>query len=307
MLPTKDLLLLTVSFSTIFAGVLLPGFGAYFQPYPLHCMIVLLFVSFLSIDLSEIWKIIRHSGARVVVLLLLKLIVLPVAVFFLFRLFLPEYALAVLLLCGMSTAVMTPYFAQLLQANSALVFVMLVASSMLVPVTLPALVKILLERIMDISFLEMMRLLCIVIFVPIILARTTMSLAPAVGAMLEKTKYPVSLLCFAVTNLGIFSQYSDFFRSDPTVILTATLVATGLAGLLFLAGILVSRKEFLDDQLAVIISVAMTNSVLVIVFSSRFFGPLEPTVAAMSSIPFFALIVPLRLFRAYRLKSANPK
>lgn len=307
MLPTKDLLLLTVSFSAILAGVLLPDFGAYFQLYPLHCMMLLLYVSFLSIDIAEIWRILLHSGARIVVLLILKMILLPTAVFFLFRLFLPEYALAVLLLSGISTAVMTPYFAQLLQANSALVFVMLVASSMLVPVTLPALVKLLLERTMEISFIEMMRLLSLVIFVPIVLARATMRFTPALGAVLEKAKYTVSLLCFAVTNLGIFSQYSDFFRSDPTVILTSTLVSGSQVGLLFLAGMLIAHKEFVEDQLAVIISLAMTNSVLVIVFSSRFFGPLEPTVAAMSSIPFFAIIVPLRLYRAYRIKNASPQ
>jgi hypothetical protein len=34
------------------------------------------------------------------------------------------------------------------------------------------------------------------------------------------------------------------------------------------------------------------NNVLVIVFSSEFFTPLEPTVAAMYMIPFFGLILP---------------
>jgi len=36
------------------------------------------------------------------------------------------------------------------------------------------------------------------------------------------------------------------------------------------------------------------NNVLVIVFASEFFGPLEPTVAAMYMIPFFGLILPIR-------------
>jgi len=34
------------------------------------------------------------------------------------------------------------------------------------------------------------------------------------------------------------------------------------------------------------------NNVLVIVFSSEFFGPIEPMVAAMYIIPFFGLVMP---------------
>lgn len=42
---------------------------------------------------------------------------------------------------------------------------------------------------------------------------------------------------------------------------------------------------------------ANMNNVLVIVFSSQFFGPIEPMVAAMYMIPFFAVVIPLRYYR----------
>jgi len=38
------------------------------------------------------------------------------------------------------------------------------------------------------------------------------------------------------------------------------------------------------------------NNVLIIVFAARFFGPLEPTVAALYILPFFGLIIPLRMY-----------
>lgn len=46
------------------------------------------------------------------------------------------------------------------------------------------------------------------------------------------------------------------------------------------------------------------NNVLVIVFSSRFFGPVEPLVAAMYTIPFFAIVIPLRYYYRRRTKAA---
>jgi len=38
------------------------------------------------------------------------------------------------------------------------------------------------------------------------------------------------------------------------------------------------------------------NNVLVVVFSSRFFGPLEPTVAGLYTIPFYLVLLPLRAY-----------
>jgi BASS family bile acid:Na+ symporter len=38
------------------------------------------------------------------------------------------------------------------------------------------------------------------------------------------------------------------------------------------------------------------NNVLVIVFASEFFGPVEPLVAAMYMIPFFVIVIPLRCY-----------
>jgi BASS family bile acid:Na+ symporter len=37
------------------------------------------------------------------------------------------------------------------------------------------------------------------------------------------------------------------------------------------------------------------NNVLIIVFSSQFFGPLAPTLAAVYILPFFLMIVPARI------------
>jgi BASS family bile acid:Na+ symporter len=48
------------------------------------------------------------------------------------------------------------------------------------------------------------------------------------------------------------------------------------------------------------------NNVLVLVFAARFFGPLESTVAAMYLIPFYGLIVPMRIFQYRRRNRGAP-
>ena len=86
------------------------------------------------------------------------------------------------------------------------------------------------------------------------------------------------------------------------MIIMATFMAVALAAIYFIAGIMFFRKSSLENQLAGAVMLGNLNNVLVIVFSSEFFGPVEPMVAAMYMIPFFALVIPLRYYRHRRSK-----
>jgi bile acid:Na+ symporter, BASS family len=155
---------------------------------------------------------------------------------------------------------------------------------------------------MELSVWSMMRLLLIVVFVPVLLAQFMRKVSSIAVALLRQHQFPISLFLFAVTNMGIFSKYSNFFYQEPVTIVMATVVAFALAALYLVAGILLSWGRPVEDQVAAVICLGIMNNVLVIVFSSQFFTPIEPTVAAMYMIPFFALIVPLRAYRSWRAK-----
>lgn len=308
MIRFEDAILLVVIFSSILVGIFFPTFGALFLSFPVYCMMALLFLSFLSIPLPVIWRMLKDSPGRISYLLFLKLILLPTLIFFLFHWLFPSHALAALLLSAASTAVISPFFAELLPANSALVVVMVVSSSLLVPLTLPALVKILAGRTVTIPLVSMAEILCAVVFVPFAAAEILKRAAAGLADKLLDKRYSISLALFAMTNLGVFSKYSRHFRQQPSTIWIAFAVCMALAAIYFAAGILFSWKMPLTEQLSMILSLGMMNNVLVLVFSSQFFSPLEPTVAAMYTIPFFALIVPLRAFQKWRLSAecSNP-
>ena len=104
-------------------------------------MMALLFLSFLSIPLKSIWQIAQSSRLLVGYLLFVKLILLPVSVYFLFHWLFPTHALAALLVSAISPGVTGPFFSEMLLANTSLVTVGMVTGSLLVPVTLPALVR----------------------------------------------------------------------------------------------------------------------------------------------------------------------
>ncbi len=296
MIQTKDCLMLAAIFGAMLVSIIWPQVGAPFSPYPMVLMMVLLFLSFLPLPIESIWRMARGCGLRLCGWLLLKLVALPVGLFTLTRAFYPEYALAALLLGGISTGVTSPFFSTLLKANTALVILMVTASSVLVPFTLPVLVRTLAGQTLVISLPAMIWLLAQVILAPLAAAELLRFLSSRTAERISRHHYALSLLLCVTIMLGVTSRYADFFYRTPSVIVEAVLVSVVLAVSSFVVGALASLRQPLDDRLALIISFGIINNVLVVVFSSECFGPLEPLVAMVYTVPFFCSIIFLRAY-----------
>ncbi|MFZ0450548.1 MAG: hypothetical protein WAL98_15020 [Desulfatiglandaceae bacterium] len=294
MFRLNDLFLLLVIFSSMLMGIFLPRFGAYFQPYPLYFMMFLLFLSLLSIRLDDIGKTLKEHWLMAAWLTVVKLALLPVLVYLVLKMTCPRFALAGLLLSGVSTGVVAPFIATVVRTNGPLVLLMVVITSLMVPFTLPMLVKLVMGRTFEISVFAMMKMLSLVIFVPILAVEILRKASPHFVKVLARHRYPISLAIFAVINFGVFSKYGGYFRRQPGTLLNATLVAMGLGAVYFLLGMLAVWWAGSRNRIASAITVGNINNVLIIVFSSQFFGPLEATVAAMYMIPFFGLIFAMR-------------
>jgi bile acid:Na+ symporter, BASS family len=302
MIQTKDWVMLVAIFGAMGVSILWPEAGAPFRPYPMVFMMMLLFLSFLSIPIESILQTARGCGLRLSGWLALKLVILPVGLFYLTRAVYPEYALTALLLGGISTGVVSPFFSTLLNANTPLVIMMVTVSSILVPFTLPVLVRTLADQTLVMSLPAMVRLLVQVIFAPLIAAEILRFLSSRTVERISRNHYALSLLLCIVIVLGVVSRYANFFYSKPSVILEAVLVAVVLAVFSFAAGALASLRQPLADRLSIVISFGIINNILVVVFSSEFFGPIEPMVAMVYTVPFFCSIVFLRAYAMWLKK-----
>ncbi len=295
MFRRNDFILLLVVFSAMGVGIGLPEFGRIFAPYPLYFMIIQLFFSFLKINFLQVFAEAKERAIILFVLCLFKLLIIPIALFFLTQIFWPEYAVPILLLSGISTGVVAPFISSLLEASTFLVLMMVVVSSLLAPFSLPALVSLFVGQTIEISFLAMVKILAMVVFLPAVAVILLRHLYPSSLEKLEKVQFPVSLSTFACINLGVFAKYSSFFLKSPVVVGETILVAFVLSVIYHTVGLLVTWGMKREDRLAGAISFAYMNNVLVVVFSSQFFGPLAPTLAALYLLPFFTMIVPARI------------
>jgi BASS family bile acid:Na+ symporter len=291
----NDILLLIVEFGSIGLAVALPEWFTAFSPYPLYLMMLFLFFSFLKVEFAEVWGHIKEAVSVIPVLCLFKLVLLPAGLFVSFHLLWPKYAVPVLLLSGVSTGVMAPFISGLLNASTLLALMMVVLSSLLVPFTLPALVKLLAGKAIELSFLAMVKMLVMVVLIPALAAMLTRQFFPLFLKRLEKAQFPVSLVLLALVSFGIFPKYSSFFKERPVDLLEAVFVAYILSMIYHLIGYLTTWSTRKGDRLAGAISFANMNNILIIVFSARFLGPLSPTLAAVYMLPFFTMILPLRV------------
>ena len=295
MFRKNDFILLIVVFSAMGVGIGLPEFGRIFAPYPLYFMIIQLFFSFLKINFLQVFAEAKERAVILFVLCLFKLLIIPIVLFFLTQALWPEYAVPVLLLSGISTGVVAPFISTLLEASTFLVLMMVVISSLLAPFSLPALVSLFVGQTIEISFLAMVKILAMVVFLPALAVVLLRHLYPSSLEKLEKVQLPVSLSTFACINLGVFAKYSSFFLKTPVVVGETILVAFVLSVIYHTVGLSVTWGMKREDRLAGVISFAYMNNVLVLVFSSQFFGPLAPTLAALYLLPFFTMIVLARI------------
>jgi len=291
----NDLVLFAVVFGSAAAAVFLPALGEVFHPYLLVVMMCLLFLSFIKIDFRALMDISLSAVAPLSVLVAAKLLVLPALLYWGTEMILPDYAVPVLLLSGISTGVVAPFMATLVAADVTPVLRMVIVTSVLVPFSLPAIVKALVGAEIAIPLLAMIRMLATVIFPPLFAVALMRRYAPGALRRIDDRSFPVSMVLFGMANLGVFCKYSQFFFQNPGQLFVSVGVAYALSVIYYLSGFVLTPGRAPQQRLSAAVSFAIMNNVLVIVFASKFFGPLSPTLAAMYMFPFFTMIVPVNL------------
>lgn len=294
MFRRREIILLVCSFSTMALGVFLPELAGPLAWAPMTFVMFLLLLSFLSIDVR---RILSHSLATPVATALVlagKTLLLPISSYFLFHFLWPRYELAALLMAGASTAVLAPFFSAMLQADVLLTAGIVILSSLLLPFSLPPLVAVLSGRTLEVGVLSMMEILAMMVFIPALLGQACTRWLPRCADWLVDRRYPLSLMAIGITNIGVFSRYSEYFVQNPALALEAAVAGSLLVVWVLLCGPLAFYRAQPSFRATALICTVFPNYILILVFSSQFFGPVEATFATVYSIPFFLQLLPLR-------------
>jgi len=231
-------------------------------------------------------------------LVVIKLIILPVGVYTLALWLAPDYALGLLLLAGVSTAVSAPFFVQLVGGNLALVLVMAVATTILVPFSLPAVVKLMAGHRIVFDPLQMVRFLSAIVFLPLAAAALCRRILPRAVHWLEAHSFIISIPFFAAINLAVFGRYAPVMRARLDHLAMAMVLVFILSGLTTAIGLAVLRSSPGPDRIASAASLAWVNNVLVIILAVELNEPTAALLSTLYMFPFFVLLFPLAKLRA---------
>lgn len=291
----RDLFLICVQLAGMITGIFIPEVASVASPWVLYLMMIFLFLSFTRIQPEALFGLRTGELGEVLTWSLVKLVLLPPLSWAAGKLFLPDYALPLMLLGGVSTGVVAPFLAALLQANSTRVMQVVVVTSLMVPITLPFWVKCLTGQEFHIPFIQMARMLGIVVCIPFTAALAARRYAEGILVFLNKGAYPLSLFLFFSINMGIFASYRSLVLSDPLEVLVALGVASFLAATSPCIAFIMARVIPIPlDPITGSVCLTFVNNVLIVVFSSLYFEARAPLVAAMYMVPFFGMVIPMR-------------
>jgi BASS family bile acid:Na+ symporter len=293
MFRMKDLVLLIVVFGSMAAGVFWPHETSRLSPFLAWFLMGMLLLAFLRVFPAEIWDTLHRYAVKLPLLILAKLAVIPLLIYPLASKFLPDYALGIILLAGVSTGLSAPFFSGYVGANISLVLAMTVVTTLLLPLTLPLLIKILIGRELQFDLIGLVGFMTLLIFLPLLVSISLRRLAPKVAGWLDARSYPISLVLLAAMNLGALGLYSPFLRAHQADAVISVLIGFGLGAVLAGAGLVLFWSNPPLERVAAAGALGWVNSVLVIVLGNYFGDPLTSVLAALYMVPYYVLIIPL--------------
>ena len=306
---TKILLVLAISIliSTIL-GILFPSTGELFSPYVLIILGLLLFLNLIQLDFQDLISIFRNPKF-LLILSILKVIVIPVTMYFVTNLIYPKYALSVLLLSGISTGLGAPFVTNYVGGRLSIIVGMVIITSLAVPFVLPTLVYVLYNTEFSIPVFDMILLLVISLVVPLVGSGIIKKYLPGLATSITKSSLPLSIFLMDLINFAIFSKFSSYFYLELPFVIITTILAFVLFATFAITGYLIfyfmNKDSSTKDKISGLIALSYVNNILVTVFAQQFFGSQVAALAAFYNMPYYIGIIFLKILCSKLIKNSS--
>jgi bile acid:Na+ symporter, BASS family len=306
---TKILLVLAISIliSTIL-GILFPSTGELFSPYILIILGLLLFLNLIQLDFQDLISIFRNPKF-LLILSILKVIIIPVVMYFVTNLINPKYSLSVLLLSGISTGLGAPFVTNYVRGRLSIIVGMVIITSLAVPFVLPTLVYVLYNTEFSIPVFDMILLLIISLVVPLMGSGVIKKYLPGLATSINKSSLPLSIFLMDLINFAIFSKFSSYFYLELPFVIITTILAFVLFATFAITGYLIfyfmNKDSSTKDKISGLIALSYVNNILVTVFAQQFFGSQVAALAAFYNMPYYIGIIFLKILCSKLIKNSS--
>jgi bile acid:Na+ symporter, BASS family len=302
---TNVLIVLSVSilFSTI-CGILFPSAGELFSPYILVILGFLLFLNLIQLDFQDLVSTFKKPKF-LLILSIVKVIILPVTMYFVTNLIFPKYTLSVVLLSGISTGLGAPFVSNYVGGRLSTIVGMVIITSLLIPFILPTLVYIFYNTEFSIPLFDMILLLVISLLVPLVGSGIIKKYLPRLATTINNSSLPLSIILMDLINFTIFSKFSSYFYLELPFVINTTIFAFLLFSGFGITGYLISyfnKDSSMKEKISGLIVMSYINNILVTVFAQQFFGSQVAALAAFYNMPYYMGIIFLKIFYSKLIK-----
>jgi bile acid:Na+ symporter, BASS family len=303
---TKVLIILAISIliSTI-CGILFPSTGELFSPYLLVILGLLLFLNLIQLDFQDLISTFQRPKF-LLILSIVKVIILPVTMYFVTNQIFPKYALSVLLLSGISTGLGAPFVTNYVGGRLSIIVGMVIITSLMVPFILPPLVYVLYNTQFSIPLFDMILLLVISLIVPLLGSGIIKKYLPKLATTINNSSLLLSIILMDLINFTIFSKFSSYFYLELPFVINTTILAfvlfAGFAVTGYLILYLINKDTSRKDKISGLIAISYVNNILVTVFAQQFFGSEIAALAAFYNMPYYIGIIFLKIFYSKLIK-----
>lgn len=287
----KDFILIAVLYGSLLTGIVFPGPSSAVSGCIKYLMMAMLFLAFIKISPANVVNALRLNWTGMLWATLLRLVITPALTYWVTLALYPPLAFPALLLSGASTGVSSPFFASLCRGNISYCLVMAVVTSMVLPFSLPLMVRVLANTTLDFDLADMALFLTIIIFVPLVIAFAFRSLAPGLLRHVNRMSYPISLMVVAGINFGALGRYIPYLKTNPEQIVYCMICSFVLALLLALLGWGGARSRNWSERVAASGSQVWINNILIIALAIHINQPLAATLSVFYLLPLYGFVV----------------
>lgn len=291
MIPGQVLVLVAALFGSVILSLIFPEPSAAMSPYIGPMMMVLLFMSFIKLSPRDIWAQISGNPLGLLIGAVLKLIILPMAAWGLTWLVYPRLSLGAVLIGGCSTAVAAPFFVTLVGGAIPYALIMAVVTSLLMPLTLPLMIRLLSGAELSFDLAALAWFLFRLIFIPLGAAFLVRRFWPGLGLFFDRISSRLSLILITTISFSCLGRYADFLISEVEIIWTALALSSSVALLSGLTGYLAAGRKAWPDKVTAAGSLIFMNNAIPIALGVHLNDPYVIVLSAAYFMPFYAILI----------------
>jgi BASS family bile acid:Na+ symporter len=288
-------------------GLLFPYFS-FLENYLTYILMFVLFITFLKIDIIDI---VQHLKKPVVLIyvLLIDLILLPVAVYFIFKSFNLnyDYMSAIVLFAALPAGVASSALTEIMGGKTSLTTAITILTHFISPVTVPLIFFLLFRKVIKLDYIGVTLTIIKLIIVPLVLSIIfKLSFKNKLQFFIRGNKI-LTIIPLIFISLIVMSINHAFIIHNPLETVKYIFISYPIYFFFMFASFFSVYFLNFDEKVAIMNAKTFMNVSLGIVLSLSFLDPKASLIMTMSQIPWSTMILPAEKFAKFMRKYTHTK